>query len=685
MGDDHSADSPTPESRAPWERPLADRSYREAQSGRRRLPQRQPTPERRPPEPSAPPEHRAQVERTEPSRHDSGRIGRRAAGGPTEALSVADLVKKVSGDDPNKPDEPNKPVEPNRPDDPDKTETIPPIDERQPPPPGVPPRKTTAAPPPPEPPPNAPEPEWVADSAETTAAPQVVGNPGVTRLALNKTRKRKRLRAAGRAVVALVAVVALAGTGIVWGYLRSTEGKFDQIAALDTESTDIVDAVGQTGDETYLIVGTDTRAGASGEVGAGTIDDAEGSRADTVMLVNIPADRSRVVAVSFPRDLDVERPVCQGWDNDSGTYTEETFPAADGDKLNATYALGGPKCLVKVIQKMSGLKIGHFVGMDFAGFESMVNEIGGVRVCTTQPLEDDVLGTVLPQPGTQMLDGKTALNFVRARHVEAEGNGDYGRINRQQRFLSALLRGALSSQVLLNPGKLNGFINAFTRDTFVENIDTKSLVTLGRSLQNVDAGAVTFLTVPTAGTTEWGNEIPRTDDIKAIFRAIIDDEALPGEKRAEPLPSAPEPQAAPTPPSVQAVDPSSVTVQVSNASGESGLAATVADSLAAEGFQIYNVGNYTGTSSGTVIRFSPGHEAEAATLASSFPGAVLESTTGLGTVVEVALGSSFSGTVQTPSPIDTPLDMADVRVGQPEDVEIPADLAVVNAGDTSCD
>ena len=117
MGDDHSSDSPTPESRAPWERPLADPSYREAQSGRpRRLLPRQPPPER-----TAPPERRAQVERTEPSRHDSGRIGRRAAGGPTEALSVADLVKKVSGEEPSEPD------------DPDKTEIIPPIDERQPP------------------------------------------------------------------------------------------------------------------------------------------------------------------------------------------------------------------------------------------------------------------------------------------------------------------------------------------------------------------------------------------------------------------------------------------------------------------------------------------------------------------------------------------------------------------------
>ncbi len=480
----------------------------------------------------------------------------------------------------------------------------------------------------------------------------------------------------------MVAVGALVGTGTVWGYLHSTMGKFGQIAALDTESTDIVDALGQMGDETYLIVGTDTRAGASGAVGAGTVEDAEGARADVVMLVNIPADRSRVVTVSFPRDLDVERPACQGWDNDAGTYVDEKYPAAYGDKLNATYALGGPKCLVKVIQKMSGLKIGHFVGMDFAGFETMVDEIGGVQVCTPQPLEDGILGTVLPEAGTHVLDGNTALNFVRARHVESEGNGDYGRINRQQKFLSSLLRGALSSEVLLNPAKLNGLINAFTSETFVENIDTESLVTLGRSLQNVDADAVTFLTVPTAGTNEWGNEIPRTDDIKSIFRAIIDDDDLPGEKRAEPLPqSVPEPQ----PQSVQTVDPSSVNVQVSNASGESGLAATVAASLAAEGFEIYDVGNYAaGTTDDTVVRFSPANDDEAATVASSFPGAVLESAKGLGTVVEVVLGSNFSGTVQTPLASDTPVSVSDVRVGEPEDVEIPTDLAVVNAGDVSC-
>nr|WP_206037827.1 LCP family protein [Rhodococcus sp. HNM0569] len=521
-------------------------------------------------------------------------------------------------------------------------------------------------------------------STPPTATPEAVGDTGLTRLALNRNRRRKRLRVAGRVTVALVAVLAFASTGVVWGFVRNTENSFARVDALDTESDDIVDAGGQLGDENYLIVGTDTRAGASGQLGAGTIDDAEGARSDTVMLVHIPADRSRVVAVSFPRDLDVERPECNGWDNGAGAYTDEVYDGAYGDKLNATYALGGPMCLVKVVQRISGLKINHFVGMDFAGFETMVNEIGGVEVCTTSPLEDDLLGPILPVAGRQMLDGHTALNYVRARHVESEGNGDYGRITRQQKFLSALLRGALSNQVLLNPGKLNGFVNAFTRETFVENIDTRSLITLGRSLQNVDAGAVTFITVPTSGTNDWGNEVPRKDDIQAIFRAVIDDAPLPGEERSAPVPTPEAPPAPPAPAQVQALDPREVSVEVSNASGVSGAAATAADTLAVYGFQIVSVGNYTETSTDTLVRFSPGYEAEAATLASSMPGAVLESVPGLGSTVELVLGSSTSADVVTPAGEGTELDATPSRFDEAEAAEIPADLAVVNAGDATC-
>ena len=658
MGDEHNPGHAAPEGRAPWERPIADPDYREATGHRRRR---------------------------------DGESGRRALDDdPSEQLSVAELMQKMgrtapvaSGGRRARPDEAEDV------DEIDEASEIPEPEAQSPP--GFDAEATEIIPAVTDAPPadswsgHAPEPEepnWV-EQAVTTASPQAVGTPNRSRLAENKTRKRRKALVVGRSMVAFVAVMALLATGTVWGYLRSAEGRFSQIAALDTDSADIVDPGGQMGDENYLIVGTDTRAGASGAIGAGTVEDAEGARSDTVMLVHVPADRSRVVAVSFPRDLDVERPVCQAWDNDTGTYTDETYPAADGDKLNATYALGGPKCLVKVIQKMSGLQIKHFVGMDFAGFESMVDTVGGVNVCIPQPLIDGELGNVLPVAGNQTLDGRKALDYVRARHVEAEGNGDYGRIKRQQLFLSALLREAMSSKVLFDPGKLNGFINAFTRATFVEGVDTRSLLTLGQSLRNVDAGAVTFITVPTAGTNDWGNEIPRLDDIKAIFQAIIDDQPLPGEERTSG--DKKETTPAPAPDITElASAPEELSVQVSNGSGVSGLAAGTADRLAAYGFGIYSVGNYSSTSRQTIVRFAPGLEAEAATLASAIPGAVLESTSGLGSIVEVVLGTEFDGTLTAPAAPGTPVDSGPTRISVEEDAELPADLAVTNATDNPC-
>ncbi len=89
-------------------------------------------------------------------------------------------------------------------------------------------------------------------------------------------------------------------------------------------------------------------------------------------------------------------------------------------KLNSAFAFGGPKCLVKVIQKLSGLSINRFMAVDFSGFSKMVDALGGVEVCSTTPLEDYELGTVLPNAGRQMIDGHTALNYVRARQVTTE-------------------------------------------------------------------------------------------------------------------------------------------------------------------------------------------------------------------------------------------------------------------------
>ncbi|MEU1545984.1 LCP family protein [Nocardia sp. NPDC005745] len=520
------------------------------------------------------------------------------------------------------------------------------------------------------------------------AKPKTVGTSAQTRLQASRERRNKRLRATGRAGGAVCAVLALLVTGGGWSYLRSTTDGFTQVNALDENSEDIVDSNAQLGDENYLLVGTDTRAGANGQLGAGTLDDAEGARADTTMLVHIPKDRSRVVVVSFPRDLDVTRPQCNGWDNEKNAYSDEKFPSAMGDKLNAVYNLGGPMCLVSTIQRLTGASINHFIGIDFAGFESMVNQIDGVEVCASKPLVDDVLGTILEHPGKQRIDGQTALKYVRARHVYGEERSDYDRINRQQRFLASLLRGTLSSKVLFNPGKLNGFITALREHTWVNKVETADLLMLGRSLQKIDAGAVTFITVPTAGTTTYGNEIPRESDIKAIFKAIRDDQPLPGEKPTvqanAPVPT----QAAATPTKHRAVDPSTVSLLVSNGSGVEGLARTAATKLGNQGFTIYNTGNYAnGTSATTKVRYAAGLEAEAATVASSIPGATIEAADDLGGIVEVVIGGDSANGVIVKAPTPVGDEITNVVTSTPKDstpTVLPSDLEHVNAAEDIC-
>ncbi|MFC6009876.1 LCP family protein [Nocardia lasii] len=705
MGDDRRGRTPRPGNRAPWERYATGEPTEQPETGSRRSRHADTSAD-----PSAAPltvadlVNRVDSERTRRGRRaategaePSSRAGRRAreqAPRPTARPEVSPrtdgspVVDDIAGTAPHRAESPA-----------DRTVTTAlPTQARQNP---AEPAQKPAAPKKESARPAVPA-RRVADAHDpaTDILPTVTGVPAPERARPTKTatparattaprssnRRSKQARMAGRVAATFVAVLSLVITGGGWSYLQATNNSFTQVDALGGGSTDdILDGDMQLGDENYLIVGTDTRAGVNANMGAGNAIDTEGARADTAMLVHVPKNRSRVVVVSFPRDLDVTRPLCSGWDNEKATYTDQKFPPFIGDKLNAVYALGGPKCLVDVIRKMSGLTIGHFIGIDFAGFEAMVNEIGGVEVCSTKPIIDGVLGPVLETSGKQRVDGETALNYVRARHVVGEERSDYDRINRQQRFLASLLRGALSSKVLFDPGKLNGFIQAFTAHTFVDKVTPQDLLLLGRSLQKMDAGAVTFLTIPTAGTTTYGNEIPRESDIKAIFRAVIDDQPLPGETKAPEIESS-APSPAPVAPKQYAVAPSTTSLLLSNGSGSAGAARTVASKLGYQGFGIYSVGNYSGgTSPTSKIRFAEGMEAEAATVASTIPGAVLEQANELGSIIEVVVGADFAGMVRTATPVGE--ELPNVPMGEPHSaapVALPSDLEHMNAADDTC-
>jgi LCP family protein required for cell wall assembly len=555
-------------------------------------------------------------------------------------------------------------------------------------------------------------------------------------------RPHRRALLAARAAAVLIAVSALAVTGAAWQWQSAKNKLLNTIAALDPNSSDIRDRNAQNGDENFLIIGVDSRIGMNGEMGAGDTSVAQGARSDTIMLVNIPANRNRVVAVSFPRDLAIAPMNCQAWDPETGkygpVYDQNTDEWSDNErltetKLNSAYALGGPKCLVKVIQKISGLAINRFMAVDFAGFSAMVDALGGVEVCSTTPLEDAELGTVLATAGRQKLDGPTALNYVRARSIATEDNGDYGRIKRQQLFLSSLLRSMISTETLFDISKLDDVVNTFIDDSYVDNIQTRDLVRLGQSLQGVNAGRITFVTVPTTGIADYeGNEQPRTEDISALFDAIIEDKPLPGENDnnetlnpvttttvtttsddSETSSSTTESTGATDTTSAEststepngnsttsieptetitedvkavAADPRDVTVQVANVTEQSGLADTVTTELGLYGFNTFEPDYYSdwSTVTETTVFYSLGNEQAAATVAATLPGAQIERISGLGETIQVVLGPDFSG-VKYPQASGTALTVSVTHAGSSTPTKLPSDLTVTNGADITCD
>jgi LCP family protein required for cell wall assembly len=459
-------------------------------------------------------------------------------------------------------------------------------------------------------------------------------------------------------------------TGIAWGAKQWINDKIRQVTALDPDSSAILDKDKQAGDENFLLVGSDTRAGANPRDNVGDAGAVPGARSDTLMIAHIPADRSRVVVVSLPRDLEVNQPACEGWDPINGNYNGQSIPATDHVKINSVYETGGPLCTTRVVQQLSGLSINHYVGIDFNGFKAMVDAVAGVSLCVARPVRDDILGTIVEQPGHVELTGDQALNFVRARHVRGDPTSDYGRIRRQQKFISALMREAMSNQVLLDPGKLNDFVNAFAANTFGDNLGVDQMLTLGQSLHGLDAGQITFVTVPTTGEPNArGNEELRVEDTVALFRTIIDGTPLPGEKPPPPKPLAGSPSPAGPPPAMR---PQDVKVQVLNGTDRGGLAGQAARDLQAAGFNIVKVDNANEQTTHTVVRYSSMREAYARAVAAAVPGAVLEVDPTMGTALELVLGSDFGGNI------------APAGGAPPPAPRLPEDLSTVNAADTAC-
>lgn len=261
------------------------------------------------------------------------------------------------------------------------------------------------------------------------------------------------------------------------------------VFALSVNKIDAMPAVssGSGGGKNILMVGSDSRAGLTPEQQAElTTGAVEGNRTDTIMVMHIPWIGAPTL-MSIPRDSYVE------------------IPGYGFDKINAAFAIGGPPLLIQTVEQTTGLRIDDFVEIGLAGIANTTDALGGVRLCPTQNYDDELSGLYV-QAGCQLMDGPTALAYVRMRYQDPRG--DLGRIERQQEFISATVKRAFNPLTWLLPWRSFGAASAAGNALTVS--DGTGIVDLGRlgaAMGMIAVGIGESTTVPTQeGTYDIGGQ-----------------------------------------------------------------------------------------------------------------------------------------------------------------------------------
>lgn len=333
-----------------------------------------------------------------------------------------------------------------------------------------------------------------------------------------KTARRRTLTVAAWTAVG---VVALAGTGFGYVHVRlnGNISSVDIDSMLGTDRPKDVD----NGSEDILVLGSDSRSGGNGKLGGGTDDGT--ARADTAMVVHLYDGRRKAAVVSIPRDTLVDRPAC----TDSH---DVTHAAAHNAMFNSAYSTGGAACAVKTVEKMSGIRMDHYVEVDFGGFRKLVDKLGGVRVDTTRTIKDPDSHLVL-KAGPHTLTGRQALGLVRTRHAVGDGS-DLGRIQLQQAFVKALAHQVRDAGVLSNPKKLYDLADTATQavTTDSELGSVTSLASFADGLKNVGPSGMTMVTLPVRYDPRDGNRVlVEKGKAALVWKALKDDKPVPRNAR----------------------------------------------------------------------------------------------------------------------------------------------------------
>lgn len=261
-----------------------------------------------------------------------------------------------------------------------------------------------------------------------------------------------------------------------------------------TQGSETVDPnAGQT--LNLLLLGSDSRDGENANVGG--FGAFEGMRADTTLLVQIPADRSSLTVVSIPRDTLVDIPSCTRPDGTtSAPQSQAMFNSAFSTGSANTSLPHGAACTIRTVEALTGVLIDDFVVVDFAGFINLIDALDGVPMEVEEAIHDVDAGLDL-EAGCQILHGHDALGYARVRKTVGDGS-DISRIGRQQDLLMAIIRDVLSSRVLTDPVRLYQVADAATQTiTTGQQIGSlPQIVGLAASMKDVKLDEIAFITMP---------------------------------------------------------------------------------------------------------------------------------------------------------------------------------------------
>ncbi len=413
----------------------------------------------------------------------------------------------------------------------------------------------------------------------------------------------------------LVALFILAVLG-VWVYVTL---RVDEIKRVSIPSIATPPPAGQP--ENILVVGSDSREGESAAAAQhfGTAAQSGGQRSDVIIILHINPSSEQASILSIPRDLYV--PI-------AGTHRS--------DKINTAFN-NGPDQLVQTIQQYFNIPVNHYMAVGFAGFQGIVDSVGGIDMSFPVPVRDQMSGLNITQTGCQHLNGGAALALARSRYYQyyanggwqSDGTGDLGRIQRQHSFLRVLAEKAVSAGIH-NPITANSLISSVVNDLTVDqSLSTADMVGLALGFRSLQPSAVPEYTVPTQPGNNGSGAVlfavqPQT--VQVVYQFLSTGTA--------------QPPAGPTP------SPSGVKVDVLNGSGVTGQASKAASDLRTAGFKVGTTGNAaTYHYSQPVVLYAPGQQAAANLLESQVGGgaAIQVDDTLSGAQLTLVTGSTYTG------------------------------------------